>query len=300
VNIATPGMAGGQALARRDLHRLGRALGVESLQGTRAMFAPLQAPLDGAIRVDPDQAYGVHPRQCLDLFMPQQAPMSEAYPVLVFVHGGGFSSGDRRVEGTPFFQNVGLWAARNGWLGITMSYRLAPEFKWPCGADDVALAVQWIRRNIASRGGNPERIVLMGHSAGAAHVASFVARSLDRRHDGVRAALLLSGLYAPSTMPPAPWLAGYYGNSPGAEHSTVAALATAAIPLTLSVAEFDPPEFVDQCALLDSALRGAGQGPAEILRLQGHNHYSSVLHFNAEDSPLTVHLRRLAGLSANS
>ena len=55
-------------------------------------------------------------------------------PVLVFVHGGGFTGGNKSTPGSPFYDNVPLWAARNGLVGVNITYRLAPQHPWPAGA----------------------------------------------------------------------------------------------------------------------------------------------------------------------
>ena len=98
-------------------------------------------------------------------------------PVLLFVHGGGFTGGDKKADDTPFYDNVGTWAVDNGMVGVNMTYRLAHEHQWPAGAEDIAAAIAWVKANIAAEGGDPRRLYLMGHSAGAAHAAAYVARS---------------------------------------------------------------------------------------------------------------------------
>ena len=95
-------------------------------------------------------------------------------------------------------------------IGVNATYRLAPAHRWPAGSDDVAAVVRWVREHIGEYGGDPERIFLMGQSAGAAHVAAYVARG------GVplAGALLLSGLYDPAVFEPSPLNAAYYGDDP--------------------------------------------------------------------------------------
>jgi triacylglycerol lipase len=141
---------------------------------TAALYAPLQEkePYQG-VRIERDIKYGAADRNLLDVFMPETA--SSARPVLMFVHGGAFVRGNKRMPGTPFYDNIMLWAVNNGLVGVNLTYRLAPEAQWPAGAEDVASSVQWVSDNIASRGGDPARIYLMGHSAGAVHVASYVS-----------------------------------------------------------------------------------------------------------------------------
>ena len=85
--------------------------------------------------------------------------------------------------------------ARGQLLGVNATYRLAPKHQWPAGAQDVGASARWVRANIAAYGGDPNRIVLMGHSAGASHVAGYlVHKQLQPADgDGVIGAILLSG-----------------------------------------------------------------------------------------------------------
>ena len=77
--------------------------------------------------------------------------------------------------GSPFYDNVMLWAVNNGFVGVNATYRLAPQSPYPAGAEDLADIVAWVASQIGERGGDPARIYLMGHSAGAIHVANYVS-----------------------------------------------------------------------------------------------------------------------------
>src|SRR5262245_51057214 len=90
------------------------------------------------IRVERDIKYGPAERNLLDVFTPEKD--SGAQPVLIFVHGGAFGAGDKHSAGSPFYDNIALWAARHGFIGVTMSYRLAVQSPWPAGGEDIALA----------------------------------------------------------------------------------------------------------------------------------------------------------------
>ncbi|HXR90069.1 MAG TPA: alpha/beta hydrolase fold domain-containing protein, partial [Steroidobacteraceae bacterium] len=96
-------------------------------------------------------------------------------PVLVFIHGGGFNRGAKSTPGSPFYDNIGLWAVDHGLVGVTINYRLAPQYQWPSGIEDLTLVVAWLKGHIAQYGGDPDKIFLWGHSAGAAHVADYLA-----------------------------------------------------------------------------------------------------------------------------
>ncbi len=66
--------------------------------------------------------------------------------MLVFVHGGGFVMGDKSSAETPFYDNIGTYAAQQGMIGVTVTYRLAPANQWPSGPEDMALIVGWLKR----------------------------------------------------------------------------------------------------------------------------------------------------------
>jgi acetyl esterase/lipase len=113
-----------------------------------------------------DVAYGADPLQHLDLY---QARGSGPAPMLLFVHGGGWSMGDKAE-----LSWLGAKLAEQGVLVAVANYRLSPAVQHPAHAQDVARAVAWLYRNGASYGGDPQRLYVGGHSAGA-HLASLVA-----------------------------------------------------------------------------------------------------------------------------
>ena len=113
-------------------------------------------------------AYGADPRQKLDVYAPVAAGAKPA-PVLVFFYGGGWSSGDR--AGYAF---AGKSLAAEGFVTVVPDYRLVPQVRFPAFVQDGAAAVAWARAHAAEYGGDPNRIVLMGHSAGA-YIAAMLA-----------------------------------------------------------------------------------------------------------------------------
>ena len=112
----------------------------------------------------------------LDLFLPE----GEGWPVLIFVHGGGWTRGDKSLKagGADVYSNIGRYFASEGIGTAVINYRLQPEVNWREQIDDVAHAVAWVHNNVAKHGGDPESLFLMGHSAGA-QLSAFVA--LDPR-----------------------------------------------------------------------------------------------------------------------
>src|SRR5690349_16795547 len=129
----------------------------------------LEAAPKAGVQVARDIAYGSHERQVLDVYRPRE---SRAAPIVLFVHGGAFVRGDKDIDG-EVYANVLYYFARQGFLGLNMEYRRAPEFAYPSGAEDIALAVAWAKTHAADYGGDPERIFLIGHSAGGTHVGSY-------------------------------------------------------------------------------------------------------------------------------
>src|ERR1700722_14713268 len=142
---------------------------------TAHLYAPLQQkePYPG-VKIERDVKYGPADLNVLDVFTPEAA--AAARPVLMYVHGGAFIAGNKRgPNGSPFYDNIMPWEGRNGFGGVNVTYRLAPQSTWPAAVEDLALAVQWVSDKIRQHGGDPARVYLMGHSAGATHVASYVS-----------------------------------------------------------------------------------------------------------------------------
>jgi len=263
---------------------------VVDLHNSAELYAPLQEkePYQG-VRVERDVKYGAADRSLLDVFVPERA--SAPLPVLIFVHGGAFVAGDRREPGTPFFDNIMLWAVRNGFVGVNMTYRLAPQAKWPAGAEDIGSAVQWVTNKIGERGGDPARIYLMGHSAGAIHVASYVSHPEFHKvkGGGVAGAIMLSGLYDLTAMQLGDPERAYFGTDPSryVEESSLQGLATTSIPLMIVAAEMDPPVFLRQFELLKEATCKRASGCARALILPQHSHMSEVYSINTADTRVT-------------
>jgi len=271
---------------------LGRSLGTDTRDATRALYEPLH-PLDPPQQIVRDLAYGPHPRNVLDLHLPAEAATSPL-PVLVFVHGGGFVAGDKGAPGQALHDNIGRFAVEHGLIGATINYRFAPEFKFPSGGEDVAAAVAFLAANVASYGGDPARIVAMGHSAGAVHVATCVATpTIAASATGLCGAVLSSGIYDPTAL----WGAvstDYYGDDPAAWQAMASrpGLVASDLPFMLLVAEFDPPDFHRQAVLVASDFVEQHQQLPLLVRGEGHNHFSSPAHYGSVDNALSSEVAR--------
>ncbi|MGH3297515.1 MAG: alpha/beta hydrolase, partial [Trebonia sp.] len=191
------------------------------------------------------------------------------------------------------YDHIGAWAVRNGWVGVTITYRLAPEFTWPSGAQDVAAAVQWVRDNITAYGGDPARIVVAGHSAGCVHVASYVAGHGGGGLDGVRGAGLLSGFYQiPDGDERGALEVGYFGRRPAAEVNTLPGLLDSEIPLIFAIAERDPQFSQGQIAALTAAWFARKGTVPPVIWSAGHNHISQIGSVGVDDLALGAQLAR--------
>jgi acetyl esterase/lipase len=125
-----------------------------------AMFAP--------VRRTANLPFGSGARDRLDVYQPAKAT-GQSLPVIIFWHGGGWVDGDK-----SFYRFVGAALAQLGYVAILPNYRVYPEVRFPAFLDDAARTVLWAQQHAAEYGGNPHRLVLMGHSAGA-HMAAMLA-----------------------------------------------------------------------------------------------------------------------------
>ena len=275
-----------------EIRRLGRRFDQEVLQATYALYKPLQerAPKQG-VEVIRDIAYGAHSRQRLDVFVPSHRAARPA-PVVVYVHGGGYIGGERSPMPGLFYDNVPTFFARHGVVGVNMTYRLAPEFKWPSGAQDVGAAVAWLKQNVAQYGGDPDRIFVMGQSAGASHTAvwTFMREVHGATGPGIAGAMLLSGVYAahhpefnPDGKPSANHVA-YFGDdtSKWAAMSPLPQIAPGHPSVFVCVTEFDPYPLAWPSAALLAALEKCDKAMPWFRVLRDHNHVSPALQINSE------------------
>ncbi|WP_207476477.1 alpha/beta hydrolase [Arenibaculum pallidiluteum] len=258
-------------------------------------FGAILARAPKCAAVHRDIAYGPHPRQSFDLFLPDGGAAGR--PVLVFVHGGGFTEGERNR--TPeVHSNVLHCFARFGIVGANLGYRLAPEARFPDASLDIARGLDRIREVTRGLGADLARLYLMGHSAGAAHAASY---AYDRRWHpaegpGIAGLIVVSGRVRADNGPRNPnarRVEAYYGTDPalfdGA--SAVSHVGPGSVPTFVAFAEYENPLIDAHC--LELAHRIAvekGRAP-ELLRLRRHNHASIIAHLNTADDVLAAAIR---------
>jgi acetyl esterase/lipase len=160
-------------------------------QALLSIILTLLAPT--GYKVTKDLAYGEGPRRTLDVYMPAKA---QGAPVVVFFYGGSWDSGDK-----GFYKFVGAVLATQGVVAVIPDYRVYPEVNYPAFLQDSAKAVAWAKANAAGYGGDPDKLVLMGHSAGAYNAAMLAVDARWLRAEGleperdVRALVGISGPY---------------------------------------------------------------------------------------------------------
>lgn len=229
-----------------------------------------------------DLHYGTDRLQRLDVYRTNS--MRHA-PVVVFIHGGAYLFGDKNEAGGRY-NTLARYFVGHGMVFVNADYRLAPAATWPAGARDVGAIVAWVQAHIAGLGGDPSRIALLGHSAGATHVAGYL---LDRRQQprtgpGVAAAILVSGRYVlgVNRADPNNRLARlYFGTDPAAwaDRSPIAHASSAPhVPVLIAVAGRENPDLASAADRLAERLRALGWGGRLlVVRAAGESHQSEIV-----------------------
>jgi acetyl esterase/lipase len=153
------------------------AFGQSSGEAGAAVTAPGRGvALPPGVRLLADLPYGPAARQRVDVYLPAAAPPGGA-PILVMVHGGAWMFGDKTSLGVVGHK-LEHWSA-HGWIFVSVNNRLLPEADPLRQAEDVAHALAFVQAHAAGWGGDPGRLILMGHSAGA-HLVAMLAASPAR------------------------------------------------------------------------------------------------------------------------
>jgi acetyl esterase/lipase len=189
---------------------------------SNAVFLFANAPTAfGSFERHTDLPYGEGPRQRLDVYSPRQGVNR---PVVIFWYGGSWTMG-RKAN----YRFVGAALAQRGFVTVVPDYRLYPAVSFPAFCEDGAHALAWVEAHAQEFGGDPQRIVLMGHSAGA-HMAAFIAFNHAFDEKAGAATKSIVGLVA---------LSGPYALAPDT------AVLHATFPAPYNNADWQPVRFVD-------------------------------------------------------
>jgi acetyl esterase/lipase len=139
--------------------------GVAHRAGIKLYYKPAAIAPDRVVRDVPYVEGSIDPRHRLNFFK----PATREFPIVIFIHGGNWDSGDKdyRFGGQDIYNNIGRFLAARGIGCAVISYRLIPAVNWREQAGDAARAIAWTHKHATELGGDPNRLFLMGHSAGA-------------------------------------------------------------------------------------------------------------------------------------
>jgi acetyl esterase/lipase len=233
---------------------------------------PADPGLDGATSCDHvllsrKLKYGESDQNVLDIAS-ADATDGTPRPVLLFVAGDSFAIGGEQADATAqLLEQAMCFAARNGMVAASMSYRLAPAAPWPAGARDVAAAISWIHQNIDLFRGDAREIVVIGYATGAFHVASFLAhKELQEADSDIAGAVLVSGIYR-SGSDAADSERSYLGADARKynDRSAFPGILEVEVPIVLAWSAADPPRLVTQGETLKAQLCNAGHCPRTAL-----------------------------------
>ncbi|HEY3739583.1 MAG TPA: alpha/beta hydrolase, partial [Bryobacteraceae bacterium] len=237
--------------------------------------AGLNLPLD-AMKIDAEVSAtknipyvdGAVAKQKLDLYLPKN---KTNFPVLIFVHGGGWTTGDKAL-----YQPLGNLLAKAG-IGVAIpGYRLMPGVPFASQMDDVASAVAWVMKNLPARGGDLKRVYLSGHSAGG-HLVSLLASEPEtlQKHGidpaMIRGVISLSGVYDVKA------LRVFGDENVRREASPMAHVRSGLPPFLITYCQWDYPFLPFQAREFDAALRKAFV-PSRLVYVPGLSHITEMLH----------------------
>ncbi|KAF2161426.1 hypothetical protein M409DRAFT_28157 [Zasmidium cellare ATCC 36951] len=281
----------------------------------RARYKSLYDDFPTDVKVVRDISYGPHERNILDVYVPKES--SPQKPVVVYVHGGGFFSGDKAWSDKNY-ANVGCYYAKQGIVTVVISHRLVPHVQYPGGGEDIRAAREWIFNNIASEeygNGSPEKVVLLGHSSGGAHIATDLYSAGDPSlpakeplHPPVAGVIYISVpfWFDPKNPTRMQMLRDYFGSDANDVWQPKTALGlfrqlpknspvldSTKLPTYVGIVEWEIKPTADGNIWFLDAYRAKSK-PAGTLPtfhvLKGHNHISNMLSIGTSDTAQAEHL----------
>ncbi|MFD5213642.1 alpha/beta hydrolase [Microbacterium sp. NPDC058345] len=243
-----------RAVVSEALHASGIAVATADF---RSAWLSLVAPLPvrpRSVRRIKNIPYGPHPKQRLDVYRRDD---TTAGPVLVYLHGGGYSSGSKHWEGRALLHRL----AARGWVCISADYRLRPEADFADHLDDARSVLSWAQQHARQHGGDAGTLVMAGSSAGAHLTAHCALQPQQGQH--LDAAVCMYG-----------YLGRYYGR--GADERPIsdplALDATDAPPTFVAHGDHDTYVPVEGARAFVEHLRAASDAPVVYAELPGGQH----------------------------
>jgi triacylglycerol lipase len=268
-----------------------------------------------------DVSFGPDRQNVLDVFSAEKGGGNR--PVLIYVSGGAGNKQQGGPNGEPFYDNVMLWAVKNGMMGVNVQRR--PGVAWDDPAKDIGLVVEWVAKNAKTYKGNPGRVFIWAQSAGNVPVSTYIAHAElhGPKGVGVKGVVFMSPPnfnILPSTPPPVqgggfgpcgqpnggPPPAAAEGKGKGfgkgdgkgkgappqvdaatqLARSNLPGLLKAKVAYFISVAELDPPNIIGFAETLRDELQKGGHQAAYNV-LKDHSHISEVMSPNTADTSVT-------------
>jgi len=304
----------------KELVNIGRGVCVPE---TAQIYRPLHPnPPYTGVQIARDISFGPDAKDVLDVFAPEKGGGSR--PVLLYVSGGAGNKQQGGPNGDVFYDNIMLWAVKNGMVGVNMQRH--PGQAWDDPAKAIGMAVKWVNENIAKYKGNPARVFIWCQSAGNVPVSTYIGHSelWGPEGVGVKGVVFMSPPafdILPATPPPVqggfgpcgqpngapapaaptggrgPEAAGRgdgrgRGRGPQADPATQLArsnlpgLISSKLPFMLTVAELDPPNIIGFAETLRDQLCKANRCPNYVV-FKDHSHISEVMSPDTADTSVT-------------
>ncbi|KAH0841503.1 Carboxylesterase type B [Fonsecaea pedrosoi] len=276
----------------------------EAVVPTSEICGRLLEPRASVINAAPRETfkYGPHARHDLDLYTPSKGTSQENNPLLVFLYGGGFASGDKLfdlIPGDLVYKNLGSFFAEElGFDVAIVNYRLtAHGARFPRGADDLDLALRWLDERYKPQG--PRDLYIMGNSAGGIHLTTWLfwpdfRDTINWLVSGTGTLTLRVGitLGCPFTWPQyvidskvGDSVKGYYGDEAKVKENAALLLVQKALEtvpvetkwpsMLVLVSEMDPADIRDSGKQFVDLWTSSGR-KGQYHVLEGHNHFSTV------------------------
>lgn len=255
------------------------------------------APAVPAVRAITDVAYYTgddadQVRHTLDLYVPTGTAPAGGWPVLMFVHGGSWKSGNKNLYGY-----LGRSLARRGLLFVAINYRLSPAVKHPAHIEDVARAAAWLKANAARHGGDPGNLFVCGHSAGG-HLCTLLAFDATHlaRHGmtpaDLRGVIPISGVFE---IDASRWYDRAFPRDGRPQASPMTHVAAAGPPVLVLVGDKDMRGLIRQARTFEKALI-ARRATVERLEVPARNHFTIIMLAGFHTDPVNQAITRFVKL----
>jgi acetyl esterase/lipase len=263
------------------------------------LLALISPTLAGLLRDLPYAGPESAPLQKLDLYRDDDNAEG-AVPVVMLIHGGDWTKGDKADESLVVPKVA--WLLEQGFVVVSVNYQLVPEVKHSAQVEDICRAIAWVQKHAARYGGDPDRIWLLGHSAGA-QLAALAAVEGDRlmaagvKRQALRGVVLLEGAgydvprQTASLRKKSPMKAVYrkvFTEDPAVQRDASPVYKISARPPPLLILHrAERKTSADQAAALSQALQ-AREGKAQVIAVAGKSHASMNADCGKPGDPVTA------------